>query len=369
MLRILTTSDKEEWFRICESMETYDVYHLPLFQKLAEDRGEGKASLFVYSEGQYTIALPLLIRKIDQSPLDNGDEDKWFDATSSYGYIGPICSVNSLPDEVIKNFQKELMNAFIELKLVSVFSRLHPLLTQVPLLSDFGECRKIGETVSVDLTIPETAQWAAYRRNHRSDIQKQRALGMEFMIDIRWEHYDEFINMYLDTMQRVQATDFYKFDKSYFYGLKQAFGDRLFLCFCVYQGKLISGGLVTLCNRIVEIPLAATPTEYLHLASIKLLFDSIRQWSISMNAKVLHLGSGGDSLFHFKTGFSKSLNQNMTWRLIVQPKIYDSLVRDRFGETIPISDNDNRPFFPLYRLSSMSSNSIVTERTENIAQS
>ncbi len=366
MLRILTTSDKKEWFQVLESIEAFDVFHLHSYHKLAEDRCEGKAMLFVYSEDDYTIALPLLIRKINRSSQENNDGLDWFDATSAYGYIGPVSSSLPVPDEVLKNFHATLMDAFMNLRLVSVFSRLHPFLANASLVSDFGVCRQIGETVSIDLTLPEKDQWSAYRRNHRSDIQHLQAIGMTSFMDTQWEHYDAFIDMYLETMQRVGADTFYKFDKSYFHGLKRSLGDLLFLCFCEYQGRLVSGGLITICNGIIEIHLAATPNEFLPMAPVKLLFNSIRQWGVSMGARVLHLGGGvggaQDSLFHFKSGFSKARNQFMTWQLIVQPLVYDSLVRERFGETAPLMSKDNHMYFPLYR-------SAVTDNSEKPLQS
>jgi hypothetical protein len=354
MLRILTINEKKEWFQIIESMETYDVYHLPLYHKLAEERGEGKAMLFVYSEDKYTIALPLLIRKIDRSPQENNDGLEWFDATSTYGYIGPLSSSFSISGEIIKRFHDELMEAFINLRLVSVFSRLHPLLSNAMLLSDFGICKKIGETISIDLTTPEADQWSAYRRNHRSDIQKLSSLGITFFMDTKWEHYNEFISMYQETMQRVHASKFYTFNDLYFHGLKRGFGERLFLCFCEYQNKFISGGLVTICNGIIEFHLAATPNEFLHMAPIKLIFDSVRRWGKSNGARIMHLGGGvgsvQDSLFHFKAGFSKIRNDFLTWQFIVQPAVYDLLVNEKLRNNVSSSDRDSNSFyFPEYR--------------------
>lgn len=336
-------------------MQSYDVYHLPSYHKIAEERGEGKALFFVYSEGLHTIALPLLIRTIDPSPVLSGREEKYSDATSAYGYIGPVASHLPIPAEITKRFHGSLMKAFLDLNLVTVFSRLHPLMPQLSLLSGLGYSSQIGETVSIDLTIPEEEQWSAFRRNHRADIQHLRSSGVTFLMDTQWDHYDEFASMYRETMQRVHADKFYEFDETYFHGLKRGFGDRLFLCFCKHENKLISGGLVTSCNGIIEFHLAATPNEWLHMAPMKLLFDGVRRWGVSIGARVLHLGGGvgsaSDSLFHFKAGFSKTRNQFLTWRLIVQPDINESLVHERLGLVSLEDDVDyTRIFFPRYRL-------------------
>ena len=64
---------------------------------------------------------------------------------------------------------------------------------------------------------------------------------------------------------------------------------------------------------------------------MKLLFDAVRLWANEHDARVLHLGGGvgnrGDSLFHFKAGFSKIRHQFSVWRWVLSPHINASLVQ------------------------------------------
>ena len=57
------------------------------------------------------------------------------------GYAGPICSSWDVPDTVIQNFQAALLRQLRDLQVVSVFSRLHPLFPQRPLLAGLGDVR------------------------------------------------------------------------------------------------------------------------------------------------------------------------------------------------------------------------------------
>src|SRR5438132_759156 len=140
-LRILGTADAAEWLAVLKRAQQHDFHHLPQYHAVAEKRGEGVAQLYVYEAGEYVIALPLLLRRADE----------WFDATSVYGYGGPVASHSSVPAEVAREFQQALENELSCRRVVAVFARLHPLINQEPLLEGLGECPNNGDTISIDL--------------------------------------------------------------------------------------------------------------------------------------------------------------------------------------------------------------------------
>ena len=149
-MRILTTLEREEWTAAVQRATQYDFYFLPGYHALAERRGEGEARLFVYEQAGHTIVLPLLIRTLTDYPGIGGWAQTWRDATCVYGYSGPLCSHNDIPRAVVDGFQRELITALRELRVVSVFSRLHPLLpAQTTLLAGLGNHQLEGVTVSI----------------------------------------------------------------------------------------------------------------------------------------------------------------------------------------------------------------------------
>ena len=78
---------------------------------------------------------------------------EWNDATSVYGYGGPVASHERTPEPVVRNFHAALRAALVERGVVAVFSRLHPLIAQDHSLAGLGDCCANGETVSIDLTL------------------------------------------------------------------------------------------------------------------------------------------------------------------------------------------------------------------------
>ena len=206
-MRILGTNDTAEWLAVLGQSRQHDFHQLPEYHRLAEQRGEGVAQLFVYGEDDCTIALPLLLR-----PVDPAEPDGWHDATSVYGYGGPVASHGTLPAGAVRNFQIALAAELARLRVIAVFSRLHPLIAQEELLAGLGECPANGKTISIDLTLPDEAQRMQYNRSCRTSVRKLRESGFTGFHDSEKRYLPEFVSIYLETMRRTDAQSSYFFD-------------------------------------------------------------------------------------------------------------------------------------------------------------
>jgi hypothetical protein len=353
-LHLLQPEQRAEWMDVLKQSFQHDFYYLPAYHALAEEQGEGRAHLFVYREGNDFVAIPLLLRPIEAAPGLARVGEGWWDATSVYGYAGPIASHADLPASVLRNFRSALREALQERHIVAVFSRLHPLILQPELLSGLGECTPMGQTVSIDLTLPVDVQRARYRKNHKRDINKLRRLGVTCLHDQDGAYLNEFINIYYENMHRLNASGKYLFEHSYFEKLASTLESRVHLFVCSLESKAICGGLFLLCDGIVQYHLGAARNDFLELAPMKLLLDAVRLWANRHEAHVFHLGGGveaqEDSLFHFKAGFSDQRHEFAIWRWVLLPDIYDPLCQEKAqwnkrNGLKPVSAE----YFPAYR--------------------
>jgi Acetyltransferase (GNAT) domain len=353
-MRVLGTEQRDAWMDVLRTPLHHDVYHLPDYHAIGEAHGEGTARLFVYTDGPYTIALPLLVRALAGWPGLAGGGTNWHDATSVYGYAGPIASHAGIPARVQEDFHAALRGALADARIVAVFSRLHPLLPQTRLLEGLGATPASGQTVSIDLTQPPEVQRAAYRKSHRNSIVRLQRLGVTCVEDWAAAHLDAFIQIYYETMRRVDAAEYYFFPCSYFEQLFGRLGATCHLFACLQGATFISGGIFTLCDGVAQYHLGGTLSAFLPLSPLKLLIDTVRLWAHAHGARVLHLGGGTggaeDSLFWFKAGFSDRRHVFPTWRWIVVPEVYRSLCLaraawcEREGYDCPSTD-----YFPQYR--------------------
>lgn len=347
--RVLQSAQAREWNEVLAQVAQHDFYHRAEYHRLAEDRGEGSAHLFVYQDGVYTIALPLLLR-----PVESAVGEAWRDATSVYGYAGPLASHAGMPGTVVRTFQKGLKEALATRRVVAVFSRLHPLIPQRGMLAGLGDCRPEGETVSIDLSVSPDEQRARYRASVRTRVEKLRREGLIGLRDRDKRHLPEFTDIYHETMRRVKAHCSYFFEKEYFTRLASDLGPALELFVVTLDGVVTAGGLFTICDGIVQYHLGGTRDAFLRRGPMSLLFDTVRLWANEEGARVIHLGGGvgsrEDGLFHFKTGFADRRHIFATWRWVVEPAAYRDLSdRDARRNVAHGLQRTSGDYFPQYR--------------------
>ena len=310
----------------------------------------GDAILVHYDKGGLRIALPLIIRPIGDVPGLSNVNDVW-DATSVYGYVGPVITGKQ---DMSLDFQKTLYHFLTENRIVALFSRLHPLLHQLPILNGLGDQIAMGPTVSIDLTTNEEVQIAAYRKSTRYEVRKAQEEGVRAYRDGRWEHFDRFIQLYHQTMERVGASDYYLFDRAYFEPLRDKLGLGLQLFVAELDGQIISASLFFHHNHIIQYHLSGSDDSFRHLAASKLIIDATRQWGITVGAKTLHLGGGvgaqRDGLWRFKKGFSDRTHTFSVWKYIVIPEQYQGLIAKRSRYLgVDAQQLVGSGFFPAYR--------------------
>jgi hypothetical protein len=346
---VLGAEDDAAWSDVLARLHRHDFHHLAGYHRVAERRGEGTAALFAHRDGDFVIALPLLLR-----PIDDREPDGLQDATSVYGYGGPVASHERMPQAMVRTFQEELRQELARRRVVAVFSRLHPLIDQRELVAGLGEIRIVGETVSVDLSLSLDEQWAGYSKKCRRVIRRAMELGVTCREDRDWKYRREWAEMYDETMERVAAPASYRYDAAYFDLLASELGPALRLFVACHEGTLAAAGLYTICGGIVQAHLGASRTEFAKLSPTRLLDDTARRWAVDAGADVFHLGGGvggqQDSLFQYKAGFSDRRHEFAVWRWVLNPITYAALsARHLSSAGHGPDDSPADDFFPAYR--------------------
>lgn len=331
------------WSKLIKACKIYDFHHTPCYHALEKKEKESPL-LFVAESTQENICLPLIIKKIPKTQL--------YDATSVYGYAGPIANkpIDQLSKNLIIFFKKNLLDFFIENNIISVFSRLHPIFKQSNLFEKFGTVIDLNKTIALDLTLSPQEQRKDYRKSNKSEInQLKKKKGYTVTEATKEFQIEEFVSIYHENMSRVNAKDYYFFNLKYFKSLlnNPCFNCKLLVA--IKDDKITAGAIFTITKSIMQYHLAGTREEYFRDTPMKLILDEARLIGNEMGLQYLHLGGGvggsdEDSLFRFKSGFSKNFFQFSVWNLIVDKEEYDKLVLER-----KVKKEDYPNFFPLYR--------------------
>jgi len=356
-LDVLTTRDSLEWRALTQQASGYDFHHLLSFHRLAEERGDGEALMFVYREKDEWIALPLLVRDLTGVPGLTEAPSSLRDATSVYGYPGPMASRSDPSPRTIRGFQSSIQNALESRGVIAVFSRLHPLLQQRALIEGLGEVSSTGQTVSIDLSLPREERVKRYRRDHRRTLNSAASRELACIHDVCRTYLGEFIDAYYETMRRVGARQDYFFSRQYLVGVTELDGAKGHIFVGLSNGEFACGGLYIECGDYISTFLSCRREGYQDRVSTCVLVNSVADWASEAGVSVFHLGGGlhgtNDGVFAFKSGFSDRRHDFYTWRWVLQSDVYDELTKkaERWH-------SDNRydranEFFPAYRAPSV----------------
>lgn len=329
-----------KWSEIIQSSSKYDFYHTQSYNLLET---EHRPILCVSYFNDEFIALPLVVRKIPNTSL--------FDCTSVYGYCGPISSIdfNDVSNDSVNNFTQQLKDYFKQNNIVTVFSRLHPLIEGENVLNKLGEVYNVNNTVAIDLKISPEEQRKQYRKSNKSELNQLRRKGFVVEEAKTEQEVDEFISIYNETMDRVNASQSYYFNRDYYFSFlnNKCFKSKLLLA--KKDGEVAAGAIFTVSDKIMQYHLAGTKSEFIRETPMKLVLDEARLLANDLNLEFLHLGGGvggsdEDSLFRFKSGFSQLRFNFKVWKYISDENKYNELVRAKFSSEVPDTN-----FFPVYR--------------------
>lgn len=335
-----------------------DIYHHPGYILAEAHRVDAQANAIYISDGSKHFLLPYLLRKCPEHLCESISSRLLYDAASPYGYPGILLNYKAQSEpSFVQNSLDLLAKTFQSQNICSAFIRLHPILN-ADVQKNLGNLTVYpgGMTVSIDLGLSEQEQRHQVQSSRRTKVNRCRRRGFCSTISpFSQAHISVFMDIYRDTMDRLNAKHSYYFDQAYYESLI-CLSPHVFMCLIENESQPICGGIFTECGSIVQYHLGGTKTEFLPVSPSNLMFDEVRLWAKARGNTVFHLGGGlgsqQDSLFDFKASFSKQRHQFCTVRLITDPENYQNLVKAR-ARQMDISPDRllDTTFFPAYRAS------------------
>jgi hypothetical protein len=197
----------------------------------------------------------------------------------------------------------------------------------------------------------EAALWGQTRKNHRRDISKALHRGYRFRLDPEWRCLAEFVDIYGQSMQRLDAAPGWRLPVDWFEDLRNHVGDHLHLGVIELGDELTCGALLTEIDGLVEYHLSGTADAHVGANPSKLLVHEAGRWAKARGNDVFHLAGStrrGDGLQHFKLGFAKSLHPMASWRVVADDEAYREVVR-RWQDQTTLPADPPGGYFPAYR--------------------
>lgn len=273
-----------------------DIYFSEEYVKLYET-ADSIAQCVICTEQNNIMLFPFL-----RTPVN----DKLYDFETAYGYSGPI--TNSTNEIWISNALKEIFTKFEDEGFICGFVRFHPLLSNQKYFT--SNCFFDRKTVYIDTSLEETEIWSKeIRSKNRNMIRKAEKNGLVYKAEYDFSSMYEFEELYLKTMRRLHADNFYFFNHNYFVNFKNRFHGSAFLGTVRKDGSLISAAIFMYSKMYGHYHLEGSNYEYSSLGANNFLLWKTACEFHKMGVTHFHLGGGSDSqennsLYSFKKGFS-----------------------------------------------------------------
>ena len=322
MYKIFNTNS-EEWNLYLKKMpiEKRDIYFTKEYHYIQEKNGDGEAELFVYLEDDNVAIYPYLKNRIKNYNL----EKDYYDIESAYGYVGPLS--NCLDKKFINNFENEFNKYCRNNNIVCEFVRYHPLIKNENIFKENIEIDENRTTISINLNKSLNEIWNNdISSKNRNVIRK--ALKNKLSVSYNGE-FDKFKEIYIETMKKVRASEYYYFNDSYYDSLRKIPNVIIEI---KKDNDVIASAMFMYMEQYFHYHLAGSRKEYLKYSPNNLMLWSAIKYAHENGFKKMHLGGGlsnkeQDNLFKFKKSFSKDTDKFYIGKRIHNYDIYNLIIK------------------------------------------
>lgn len=322
---MIISAEDAQWDKYIEKfpVEKQDIYFTRQYCKMEQEQEQGIAQLFVYEENENIGIYPFIKRPINHPQL----KEQYYDIETPYGYGGPITMYED--PLFVSRFENSFLEYCKDENIVAEFVRFHPLIENEHIFQKNIEVLHNRSTVWLELTKSIEDIWmnevSAQNRNTIRKCEKNQ-LHVEVT-----NHYDTFIEIYNETMQKVGAQEFYFFGQFYYEHIK---GNESYVLLEVKQGeKTLAAAIFMGYGQYFHYHLSGSRKEFLKLAPNNILLWEAIKYAKEHGYKKMHFGGGltdskEDNLFRFKSKYSKTNADFYIGKRIHNEEVYQMLIRD-----------------------------------------
>ncbi len=347
--KIENEEDLEKYKKIVNSLNNANPFYKTELLGTSDMNMHQLCYFVLKKENVPAIVMPFYERNI----LINGEETLYKDVISPYGYSGPLYDQNEISSELIQQFWERVDQWYLEKNIVSEFIRFSLNENYQKYSGELIPSLKNVKGVIVD----EEQQWNNFkpkvRNNYRKAVQEELQIEI-FEAPISLEVIKDFYDIYIQTMQRINAHDQYFFYIDYFTKFISENPNNGIIAIVYKESTPISTELILKGENTLYSYLGGTLSDYFYTRPNDFLKIEMMKWARQNGYKYYVLGGGrvdGDGLYKYKKSFFPSDEDIIyyTGRKIVNSEIYNEFSLKSKANELPDVNDIRNGYFPLYR--------------------
>ena len=324
-----------DWDDLLVRLELDDVYFRRSYLESAELLGQGRPTFLHLADPGGDVLFPCLVRDA---------EDGYGDIGSPMGYGGPAAAGETPP---VHAFLDAYESWCSENRIVATFVRFHPVFANQCLAAERWHVEQIGHTIGWRVEGRSRDELVdGMDSHHRRAVRKARAVGLDIAVTERPEDLGTFVSLYVETMRRRSASDFYFFPDAYWQILVSELRDTVVRFDGLLDGELVASILCFASPPLLHYHLGASSEHGQAVSANHLLFVETAAWAAARGFARFHLGGGvggfEDSLYEFKRRFDPDGRLAAT----LGKAVHDA---DAYRALAGVAEIDYAGYFPAYR--------------------
>ena len=255
MFRVIDYSEKELWDTIITKFSKYDVYYTYYYVLSLMTHGDGIPKLIYYKSDSFSICYVVMQNDIATcDKFNNLPKNEFYDWETPYGYGGPLLE-GVVDEHGLKDFQAELEKYCVGNSIITQFFRFNPLTANHNIIPTIIETKYLKDTIYIDTSNPDIILNNMDSKN-RNLIRKAQKNNVEIRIKSGTE-FNDFLELYNQTMDKDNAADYYYFNNCYFNTLANL-GKAELIFYAFYQNKPIAASIMLSINGTMHYHLSGS---------------------------------------------------------------------------------------------------------------
>lgn len=253
MYKLLDSTEKDEWNNIIDSFEKRDIYFKYNYVDSFRINGDGIPQMF-FLECEYGKVANVYFKR-DIAELDKFknkiDNNKFFDIVTPYGYGGILYEGEDI-DKLREIYKLEFEKYCITNNIISEFIRFNPMIDNHKFLKEYYSVQKIRRTIYMDLSKGEEFIWNNLKSQNRNVIRKAIKNNLKIEVSESIESMDKLIDLYYKTMDKDHASEYYYFNKEFFYSIIKNLKGNFKVFSVIYENKVIASAIILYNDEFVH---------------------------------------------------------------------------------------------------------------------
>lgn len=343
--------DYDSWLSMWRKWPEREVGAHPAYGDLFKGSGDRVLCASYVSPDNGSILYSFILREIPQHLVTGNQREPFRDTVTPYGYGGPHTWNVSDVEKASAEFWKLFDDWAHHNNIVSEFIRfgLFPHL----LLPYPGDTVSRSTNIIRSLEIDDEAIFQSFEKKVRKNVRKAERSGLRVEIDEHGARIDDFLSIYSGTMERRNATNSYRFPRTFFESIHDKLSGHFAYAYVLLDNTIISTELLLVSELTVYSFLGGTDGNFFEVRPNDLLKHEVIRWARSKGKTSYVLGGGAlpnDGIERYKRSFAPDGAVDFTTgQRVLQPDAYQQLVKARQTQQPDADPLEGSDFFPEYR--------------------